>query len=137
MATSADSPLSQYFYVSQLACGSNAASVAAILAQAREGNARHGITGLLVFDGQNFVQYLEGPSAAVQSLAARIAADPRHAGMSVLHRGPLPRRRCARYELGYADPTEEGALTALLGPLRGEPALMRFLSMRTTFDVRL
>ena len=135
MSTSNDSPLSQYFYVSQLACGADASSVAAILAQAREGNARHGITGLLVFDGQNFVQYLEGPTGAVQSLAARIEVDPRHTGMDVLHQGPLPLRRCARYELGYADPTEEGALTALLGPLRGEPSLLHFLSMRTAFDV--
>ena len=132
--------LFQYFYVSQLAGDAAAATVPVILAQVRQGNAERGITGVLVFDGQSFVQYLEGPTVALQALVDRIAADPRHTQLQVLHQGELSQRRCLRYELGYADPTEEGALTQMLEKLhdeelKGEDALLRVLALRSHFDI--
>ena len=50
-----------------------------ILLQARENNARNGITGALICRGDLFVQMLEGPRDVVTSTFARIARDERHA----------------------------------------------------------
>ncbi|MDM0043227.1 BLUF domain-containing protein [Variovorax dokdonensis] len=137
------SALFQYFYVSQLASDASASTVPAILAQVRQGNARNGITGVLVFDGQSFMQYLEGPSGVLQGLMGQIAIDPRHARLQMLHEGALQERRCSRYELGYADPTADGALDQVLEQLSvssqggppGEAAVQLFLSLRPRFDI--
>ncbi|PTM40926.1 BLUF domain-containing protein [Bosea sp. 124] len=55
-----------------------------ILSASRRNNSRDGITGYLIFDGETFLQILEGPKAAVEATAARIEADKRHRAMSVL-----------------------------------------------------
>jgi hypothetical protein len=49
-----------------------------LLDQARERNARESLTGLLVHDGGQFWQWLEGPAAALARVWSSIARDPRH-----------------------------------------------------------
>lgn len=122
------------FYCSTLAPGESPGAVSAILSQARRGNAERGITGLLVFDGQHFLQYLEGPHAQVRQLMGRIVADPRHTGVHLVCEGPLAQRRCQRYEMGYADPAESEELDGLR-VREGEAGLQRFLALRPTFDM--
>jgi hypothetical protein len=55
-----------------------------ILLQARENNARNGITGALICRGDLFVQMLEGPRDVVTSTFARIVRDERHADVMKL-----------------------------------------------------
>jgi hypothetical protein len=50
---------------------------------ARHLNALDGITGLLVFDGVRFLQIVEGAEEAVDSLVARLRADPRHSAFEI------------------------------------------------------
>lgn len=49
-----------------------------ILKTSQANNQRVGITGLLVFGGGMFLQSLEGPRAAVETLMRQIYCDPRH-----------------------------------------------------------
>lgn len=49
-----------------------------LLRAARDHNARHGISGLLLYGDGNFMQLLEGPEPVVAELYARIQRDPRH-----------------------------------------------------------
>lgn len=66
--------------------------LASLLRAAREHNARHGITGLLLHSDGNFMQLLEGPEAVVSELYARIERDPRHHMLiTVLEERGLPR----------------------------------------------
>ena len=53
-----ESGLRALLYVSQLAEGLDARAVAQVLAVARLNNAVHGETGVLVFDGEQFCQYV-------------------------------------------------------------------------------
>lgn len=53
----------------------------AILDTARTRNAAEGITGLLVFNGFNFMQLLEGPADSVERVFASICKDRRHTGV--------------------------------------------------------
>ncbi len=52
-----------------------------ILDTARARNEASGLTGLLVFNGFNFMQYLEGPASALEAVFDAICRDPRHSGV--------------------------------------------------------
>jgi hypothetical protein len=71
-------PLYHVVYCSRASQGVGDADVARIVATARQHNAIHGITGLLVFGSGIFFQWLEGPRVSVQRLMTLLRADPRH-----------------------------------------------------------
>ena len=73
------------------------------MAEAQAHNPQKGVTGVLCFSGGVFMQVLEGPTAAVQALLARIAADTRHQGLVTLDAGPLATRQFEAWSMGYAD----------------------------------
>ncbi|GAA2082048.1 BLUF domain-containing protein [Microbacterium hatanonis] len=82
----------------------------ALLAQSRENNARHDLTGMLLYRGGRFVQVLEGPESTVRELVATIGADPRHTNMRVLFEEHLEERQFAEWTMGYepiSEPREE------------------------------
>jgi len=70
--------LFQTTYCSRAAADVDDAAVERILAAAHERNPRLGITGLLVFGGGIFFQWLEGPRDAVAGLMDMIRGDGRH-----------------------------------------------------------
>lgn len=57
-------------------------------------NARRGVTGMLAYNGENFMQLLEGDDAAVEDVLARVAQDPRHEGLVVIRRDQRKSREC-------------------------------------------
>lgn len=70
-----------------------------ILRVARSRNGERGITGaLLIYDGW-FAQTLEGDEAAVRSLFAKIAADPRHDTVELRQEGIVPSRVFSRWAM--------------------------------------
>ena len=85
--------LSQYLYIST-APTLPREEVDSILATSARNNPARGITGLLLFNGRNFLQLLEGEEEEVAGLMATITADPRHAGVSVLDRRGIAERAC-------------------------------------------
>tara|TARA_R110000824_G_scaffold111734_3_gene260425 strand:+ start:1065 stop:1439 length:375 start_codon:yes stop_codon:yes gene_type:complete len=56
----------------------------AILTVSQRHNQRLGITGLLVFNGINFMQCLEGDKAATNDRLHHIGLDDRHSGLTVV-----------------------------------------------------
>lgn len=71
--------LSQVVYTSVLANQHGLDAVTSIVRSARAKNPKLNVTGLLLFDGTHFCQYLEGPAANVAWLLERIRSDARHA----------------------------------------------------------
>ncbi len=65
-------------YCSRATGGMDDAELERIVASARRHNARQGITGLLVFGGGIFFQWLEGPRDNVTALMLRLRTDRRH-----------------------------------------------------------
>jgi hypothetical protein len=76
--------LFQVAYCSRAAPGVDTAAVDRLVAAAREHNLGLGITGLLVFGGGIFFQWIEGPRDAVARLMARIQDDVRHESLVLL-----------------------------------------------------
>ena len=79
--------------------GKDAAGLAAILKQARAGNAERGITGALMLYDDWFAQVLEGPQAAVETLFARIKQDPRHNSIRLYDAGTVPARLFGKWAM--------------------------------------
>lgn len=85
--------VSQYLYIST-APSLSREEVDAILASSARNNPERGITGLLLYNGRNFMQLLEGDEQTLVALMSRISNDPRHAGVSVLSRKEASERAC-------------------------------------------
>jgi hypothetical protein len=85
--------LSQYLYIST-APTLGREEVDAILATSARNNPARGITGLLLFNGRNFLQLLEGEESEVAALMERITSDARHSGVSVLDNRTIDERTC-------------------------------------------
>lgn len=73
-----ESLLFNLVYCSQASKGVENADVDTIIATSRRRNPVLGITGVLVFGGGVFFQWIEGPKAEVMGLVKLIEADPRH-----------------------------------------------------------
>ena len=129
------SSLACLLYVSALAPGVPVTEVSRIVTAARQRNANDAITGLLVFDGDTFCQYVEGPPEAVEALLQRLHADPRHEQLQILIDGALPEgRRFSDWRLGYVDSFEHDEL-GILRALRGDAALACFENLVPRLDV--
>lgn len=89
---------------STLAAGAAEAEVARIVEVSLGRNPGLRVTGALIFTGQRFAQYIEGPSESLADLRASIARDPRHRDIVTLLEGKEPERRFAGWTLAYAGP---------------------------------
>jgi Sensors of blue-light using FAD len=87
-------------YISRLADGTDYTAYGPICRHARARNAALAVSGLLLFDGQRFCQWLHGSVDAVESLMALITKDPRHTAMAVLLQARLP---TAHFAAGWHD----------------------------------
>ena len=127
--------LARLLYVSDLSPGTRATEVSRIVGSSRRRNAGDGITGLLVFDGDRFCQYVEGPPAAVSALNDRLDRDARHVRMEVLLEGPFAGpRRFSDWRLGYVDAVDADEIGAMRG-LSGDAAMAAFERLLPRLDV--
>ena len=72
-----------------------------LLKKSRQNNEKRGVTGMLLYHNGSFLQALEGEEADVRSLADRIAADPRHREMVVLHAARVKLRDFPDWSMGF------------------------------------
>ena len=75
--------------------------VASIVDIARHNNARSALTGALIYNGNNFLQLLEGPDDAVEACLAAIRNDTRHSGMVEIRRRAIEKRDFAAWTMLY------------------------------------
>ena len=120
---------------SLLASDASPTAVAEIVKTSRVFNDAHGITGLLIFDGLRFCQYLEGPALPVQALCARIAADRRHVAMVTTYAAEsIKTRLFSRWAVAYVAVDEAEPLQALRS-LQGPSALAQFQAFYPHLDM--
>ncbi len=128
-------PLKQFFYHSRLAPGLRYSAVSDIIATARSFNAAHGITGILIFDGDRFCQFIEGPPTEIDGLVERLQADPRHVEFTTLIRDTLAHERLYPYwSMAYAALQGGSYLNDLLNR-PAEEALQQLQASIDTLDV--
>jgi hypothetical protein len=81
--------------------------LANIIKTSQHNNARSGITGLLVYGGGMFLQSLEGPREAIETLMRELHCDPRHDGVIRLQSMEDMRERLyPEWSMQHVDPGE-------------------------------
>ena len=127
--------LSCFLYTSQMTPDLDVHQIGQIVKQARELNAIQGITGMLVFDGERFAQYVEGPPEAVSQLAVKLAADPRHCDFyPLLSQSLTGGRRFAHWAMGYSDADMHDFDIQALNDMAADLALESFSAAAVAID---
>lgn len=104
-------PLSSIAYSSQTAEGLTVDQLNALVRDAAHHNKLAGVTGVLLCDGNRFLQYLEGPEEGVQFVYARVQNSKRHSNLVELGRGDCADRRFPYWSMHWI-PVEQHELHA-------------------------
>jgi len=91
----------QITYISRTTEPMSPESLLALLQQCLTNNASSGVTGMLLYGNQTFLQVLEGDEKAVDDLVEKISKDARHSAVQLLHRRPIERRQYADWSMGF------------------------------------
>ena len=78
-----------------------------ILHVARLNNEKLDITGMLLHRDGNFLQVLEGPASAVDSLVNKIKRDARHKGLILMSRKGIQERLFADWRMAFRDMSKD------------------------------
>ncbi len=95
--------LVRLLYASRAAAPLTAPVVDSILDQSRKNNAPHGITGMLCFSEDIFLQVLEGGRDEVCELFNTIVRDPRNIGARILSYEEIAERRFGGWTMGQVN----------------------------------
>ena len=87
-----DQSIYQVLYHSRATQRPSEGQLRGLLAQSERSNARHRVTGLLLYSDGRYVQVLEGARTEVEALYARIRCDPRHQQVVTVSEGLGPQR---------------------------------------------
>ncbi len=128
--------LARFLYISVLAPNESSSCIPVIVRKARQRNVELGLTGLLVFDGERFVQYLEGPRESIDTMHASLAADPRHVAFTPLldEASPHAQRQFVGWSMAYADVMDLETLDCFT-TLSGRAALEQFEALLGVLDM--
>ena len=95
--------LVRLMYASRAATAIDQEALMAILRKSKAKNPGLGITGVLCFSQDIFLQVLEGGRSAVNQLYNCIAADPRHQQVELLCYEEIDERRFAGWSMGQVN----------------------------------
>jgi hypothetical protein len=93
--------LHRLIYISSASGSFGQSELDLILDRSRANNAKHGVTGILLFHDGCFFQVLEGDKDAVQRTFAAISPDDRHTGVIVLESRTVVKRGFPQWTMGY------------------------------------
>ena len=96
-----------------------------LLDKARVANAGLGVTGMLLYKDEAFIQALEGEQATVTDLAEKISRDPRHHAYFVCSQQNIDKREFPDWSMGFRDLNSADAMT-------GRPAFSEFMNQPLT-----
>ena len=95
-------------YVSTVAQTITNADLEELAREAAEKNARREITGMLAYNGFNFMQLLEGGQQEVEERLGKIKEDRRHSGVVVIRREDVDDRECGDWSMTTRTTPVEG-----------------------------
>lgn len=95
--------LVRLLYASRPAKPLSTPMVESIMERSRENNPRQGITGLLCFSDEIFIQVLEGGRDAVCELFNTIVRDDRHLNVRILMYEEIAERRFGGWTMGQVN----------------------------------
>jgi hypothetical protein len=76
--------------------------VQAIVSHSQRRNAVDNITGIMLFNGSNFLQLIEGDAASIDACFTRIQRDQRHSGVATLREEAITVREFPQWAMRYS-----------------------------------
>ncbi len=93
--------LKQVIYVSERTDLSND-NLTNIFDTSNKNNPEKGITGCLLIGSNSYLQFLEGPSSAVEALYSKIQVDSRHKNVKKLHDQRIDEKLFSSWSMKFA-----------------------------------
>jgi hypothetical protein len=108
----------QLIYTSHATRPISDADLTALLQWSQQWNAKYGVTGVLLYGNERFVQVLEGKVAALAELYGRILRDSRHHTVVRLAYSPIVERHFAQWSMAFraAAPAQMAELVGYASP---------------------
>lgn len=105
-------PLSAIGYISHAVPPWDRACFETLVQRAAAFNLQVGVTGVVLFDGRRFFQYIEGPPEGLRAAYARVLRSHDHTDLMELGRAQLGRRLVPYWSMHWllADPTQVRAV---------------------------
>lgn len=100
-------PLIHCIYSSAATHHFSPAELEALLKKAREFNALHELTGMLLYAEGSFFQVLEGPEEVIAALYMNIEKDKRHEQVTKIIIEPIHKRSFAEWTMGFSNVSRE------------------------------
>ena len=97
----------QMIYSSQAKTPMSIAGLEEILVDARAGNEKRQVTGVLVYVDGVFLQILEGEEAVIRGLVQSISADSRHTDLKVFYEREVSDRTFPDWRMAYLSATPQ------------------------------
>ncbi|MFZ9038767.1 MAG: BLUF domain-containing protein [Gammaproteobacteria bacterium] len=116
-----DADLDALVYVSSAVRLLNHEEIDYLLRRARERNKEYGVTGILLYIGGNFMQYIEGPRDNVDIIYKIIQEDELHSGIILVSREAIESRQFGDWAMAYQTRDVEGYV--------GSPGERRLIEM--------
>lgn len=95
--------LVRLLYASRATQPLNTELMESILTQSRSHNPENGVTGILCYSGDIFMQVLEGGRHEVSALYNTIVKDGRHTAVELLHFEEIAERRFSSWTMGQVN----------------------------------
>jgi len=93
-------------YVSTITFNASDEDISEIVSHSQLNNALADVSGLLLFNGINFAQILEGTQATLGRLFEKICRDKRHSGVIKLVERPIDSRAFSGWSMAYLKSTD-------------------------------
>ena len=116
-----ESDLYSLVYVSSAVRLLSLEEISYLLKRARERNKEYGITGVLLYIGGNFMQYIEGPKDNLNMIYKIIREDDQHTGLILVSREAIENRLFGDWSMAYQTKDVEGYV--------GSPGERKFIEM--------
>ena len=94
-------------YLSQATDNFSSIDLINLLEQCHLNNPKRGLTGLLIFGNDTFLQTIEGEENIVEELVKKIAKDKRHIKFQILSRQSIENRQYSDWAMGFEKLTEQ------------------------------
>jgi len=117
--------LSSLVYVSSAVRPLSLEEIGYLLQRARERNKEYGITGVLLYIGDNFMQYIEGHKDNLDIIYKIIQEDDQHTGLVLVSREAIQDREFGDWAMAYKTIDVEGYV--------GSPSERKLIEMLLEF----
>ena len=94
-------------YLSQATPNFASIDLIRLLEQCHLNNPKRGLTGLLIFGNDTFLQTIEGEENIVKELIEKIAKDKRHINFQILSKQSIENRQYSDWAMGFEKLTEK------------------------------